>query len=110
MRKEILKEESFFFIEGGDPFWSSTHWRIFGGEEQRKRRRAIATKAIQVCFLLLLEFLFILDFSVCSIPEYLIVVLIFVWTKRATICFVEIGCLLVCLVLVLDVIDVFGSI
>ena len=110
MREEEKGEGAFFFIEGRDSLWSSTHWRIFGGEEQRKRRRAIATKAIQVCFLLLLEFLFILDFSVCSIPEYLIVLLIFVLTKRATICFVEIGYLPVCLVLILDVINVFGSI
>ena len=33
-----------------------------------------------------------------------------VWTERATVCFVEIGCLFVCLVLILGVIDVFESI
>ena len=74
------------------------------------RSRAIATKAVQVCTSLLLEFLPIFDFSVCSIPEYLIVLLSFVWTKRATICFVEIGYLPVSFVLILDVINVFGSI
>ena len=80
------------------------------GREKIASSRAIATKAVQVCTLLLLEFLSIFDFSVYSIPEYLIVLLIFVWTKRATICFVEIGYFHVCHVLILDVINVFGSI
>ena len=84
--------------------------RIFGEKAQRSGKGAIATKAAQVCISLLLEFLPIFDFSACSIPEYLIVLLIFVWTKRATICFVEIGYLPVCLVLILDVINVFGSV
>ena len=43
------------------------------------------------------------------VSGYLIVLLIFVWTKRATICFVEIGYLPVCFVLILDVINAFGS-
>ena len=81
-----------------------------GGKARSNEQGAIATKAVQVCISLLLEFLPIFDFSVCLIPEYLIVLLIFVWTKRATICFVEIGYLPVCLVLILDVINVFGSI
>ena len=38
--------------------------KIFRGEEQRKRKRTIATKVVQVCFSLLLEFLPI--FFVCS--------------------------------------------
>ena len=80
------------------------------GKRTEETKRAIATKAVQVCTSLLLEFLPIFDFFVCLIPEYLIVLLIFVWTKRATICFVEIGYLPVCLVLILDVINVFGSI
>ena len=80
------------------------------GREKIARSQAIATKAVQVCTPLLLEFLPIFDFSVYSIPEYLIVLLIFMWTKRATICFVEIGYLPVCLVLISDVINVFGSI
>ena len=33
-----------------------------------------------------------------------------VWAERAMVCFVEIGCLLVYLVLILGVIDVFESI
>ena len=81
-----------------------------GGKARSNEQGAIATKAVQVCISLLLEFLPIFDFFVCLIPEYLIVLLIFVWTKRATICFVEIGYLPVCLVLILDVINVFGSI
>ena len=84
--------------------------RIFGEKAQRSGKGTIATKAVQVCISLLLEFLPIFDFFVCLIPEYLIVLLIFVWTKRATICFVEIGYLPVCFVLILDVINVFGSI
>ena len=81
-----------------------------GGKARSNEQGAIATKAVQVCISLLLEFLPIFDFFVCLIPEYLIVLLIFVWTKRATICFVEIGYLPVCLVLILDVINVFGSV
>ena len=81
-----------------------------GGKARSNEQGAIATKAVQVCISLLLEFLPIFDFFVCLIPEYLIVLLIFVWTKRATICFVEIGYLHVCHVLILDVINVFGSI
>ena len=89
------------------------YWRILkifgGGEEQRKRKRAIATKAIQVCFSLLLEFLPMFDFPARSFLNiYCIVDL--VWTERAMVCFVEIGCLLVYLVLILGVIDVFESI
>ena len=80
------------------------------GREKIASSLAITTKVVQVCTALLLEFLSIFDFSVYSIPEYLIVLLIFVWTKRATICFVEIGYLPVCLVLIFGVIDVFGSI
>ena len=97
-RKNKQKED--FFI-----------WELSSeGRGKIAKSRAIATKAVQVCTSLLLEFLPIFDFSVCSIPEYSIVLLIFVWTKRATICFVEIGYLPVCLVLILDVINVFGSI
>ena len=60
--------------------------------------------------MLLLEFLPIFDFSACSIPEYLIVLLILCGRKRPQFCFVEIGYLLVCPVLILDVINLFGSI
>ena len=81
-----------FFIVGGDSFLvRSTYWslereeeeertskkRIFiwelssEGRENIARSRAIATKAVQVCTPLLL------DFSVCLIPKNLIVLLIF---------------------------------
>ena len=65
----------------GEGDWQ-TYWRIgevLGeeeGEEEEKGKGAIATKAVQVCTPLLLEFLPIFDFSACSIPEYLIVLLI----------------------------------
>ena len=39
---------------------------IKGGKAQRSRKGAMATEFVQVCFLLLLEFLLIFDFSVCS--------------------------------------------
>ena len=39
---------------------------IKGGKAQKSEKGAIATEFVQVCFLLLLEFLLIFDFSVCS--------------------------------------------
>ena len=97
----------------GEGDWQ-TYWRIGEvlGEEEGEGKGAIATKAVQVCTPLLLEFLPIFDFSACSIPEYLIVLLIFVWTLRATNCSIEIGRSFVCPILVLilvllHVVDVF---
>ena len=80
--------------EGGE---SSTYWSLEREEEEERtskkriftwelslerrekiaRSQAIATKAVQVCTPLLLEFLPIFDFSVCLIPKNLIVLLIF---------------------------------
>ena len=117
MREEEKKGEEAFFIVGRDSFLvRSRYWSLEREEEEERTSKkrifiwelssegrgkiassqAIATKAVQVCTSLLLEFLLIFDFSVCSIPEYLIVLLIFVWTKRATICFVDIGYLCEC--------------
>ena len=57
-------------------------------------KRTIATKAIQVCFSLLLEFLPMFDFSACLFLNIYCIV-DFVWTERATNCFVDIGCLFI---------------
>ena len=72
--------------EDSEDFW--------GVKNRGKRKRAIATKAIQVCFSLLLEFLPMFDFSACLFLNVCCIV-DFVWTKRATNCFVDIGCLFI---------------
>ena len=69
-------------------------WGFLGVKNRGNEKRAIATKAIQVCFSLLLEFLPMFDFSACLFLNVGCIV-DFVWTKRATNCFVDIGCLFI---------------
>ena len=37
-------------MEGGDSFWSSTHWGTSGGRAQKKQEKPIAIKTAQVRF------------------------------------------------------------
>ena len=86
MGKRLQKEKNkkgsgiSFFIRGvfleADTKTQERDFKSVGAEQKREEdfwekhrgsgRGAIATKAIQVCFLLLLEFLPIFDLSVCS--------------------------------------------
>ena len=61
-------------------------WGFLGVKDRGNGKRAIATKVIQVCFSLLLEFLPIFDFSACLFLNIYCIV-DFVWTERATNCF-----------------------
>ena len=74
--------------EKGSTYWSlgGEILRIFGVKDRENGKRAIATKVIQVCFSLLLEFLPIFDFSACLFLNIYYIV-DFVWTERATNCF-----------------------
>ena len=62
IKKEVgeLKEGKHALEDGGRDSL------IKGGKAQKSGKGAIATEFVQVCFLLLLEFLLIFDFSVCS--------------------------------------------
>ena len=60
MEEEILFEQH-ALEDGGE-----RDSLIKGGKAQKSGKGAIATEFVQVCFLLLLEFLLIFDFSVCS--------------------------------------------
>ena len=75
VRKERWEEKGgFFWLWGGDSAhkrivwkrrWQAKRgfWGYLGVKNRGNRERAIATKAIQVCFSLLLEFLPMFDFS-----------------------------------------------
>ena len=100
-----------FFLGGGDSFWAARIGEFF--REEKHKGIGEESNCNQGCPGMLLVILGIIThirFLRAFVSGYLIVLLIFVWTKRATICFVEVGYLPVCLVLILDVIYVFGSI
>ena len=56
-KEVILREKK---VENSEDFW---------GEHRGSGKRAIVTKAAQVCFSSLLEFLPIFDFSVCLLLD-----------------------------------------
>ena len=60
------KSGSKLHFEGGDSFWSSTHWRHWRRREEKHaatRREWLQQKTVQVCPLLLSMFLSLFDFS-----------------------------------------------
>ena len=72
----VLWGRLIYICERGKDLRGSTHERygrilkIFGRKSTMElEKRAIATKAAQVCFSLLLEFLPMFDFSSCSFPN-----------------------------------------
>ena len=64
------------------------------------RERAIATKAIQVCFSLLLEFLPMFDFSVCLFLNIHCIVDFGVDAKRPQFDLLRLICLHICAILI----------
>ena len=75
-------------------------WDCLCGKASKNGKLVIAAKTIQVHLWLLSVFLSIFDFSIWS---FLNIQSIVDWCgqKKATSCLVEIGCMLVCLVLIM---------